>query len=95
MNRKDAYAKKIQAQLDEWDAEIKKLKARAEREEADAKLEIGKQIETLRRRRDRVGDKLAEVKAAGDDAWEDLKGGLESATAALSSALKSATARFK
>ncbi len=95
MNRKDAYARKIQAQLDEWDAEIRKLKARAERGEADARLEIGKQIETLRRKRNRVGDRLAEFEAAGDDAWEDLKGGLEAATASLRSALESAGARFK
>jgi len=95
MKRKDAYSKKAQAQLDEWDADIQKLKAKADRAEANTQLEIQKQIKTLRRKQKEVGDKLAELSAAGDDAWEDLKDGLESAKDSLGSALKSATSRFR
>jgi hypothetical protein len=58
-------------------------------------LSIKKQIDTLKRKREKAGDKLAELKSASDEAWEDLKKGLESATDALGSALKSATAHFK
>lgn len=95
MSSKNAYSKKIQAQLDEWDADIQKLQARADRAEANAQLEIRKQVKTLKRKRQEAGDKLAELKAAGDDAWEDFKDGLEAAKDSLGSALKSATSRFK
>ena len=42
-----------------------------------------------------ASNKLAELKDAGDDAWEDLKAGLDGAWNTLGNALKSATARFK
>jgi len=95
MERKDAYSKKVQAQLDEWDAEIDKLKARARLAEADAQLEIQKQLETLGRKRKEAGDKLAELRTASDDAWEEIKEGLESAKDSLGNALKSAGAKFR
>ncbi len=95
MERKDAYSKKVQAQLDEWDAEIKKLKARANRAEANAQLEIQKHLDTLGRKRKEAGNKLAELKTASDDAWEDIKEGLESATDSLGKSLQSAAAKFK
>ena len=95
MKTKDAYVKKVQAQLDELDADIKKLKARADKAGANAQLEYKKQIETLKRKQQKAGDKLAELKASSDDAWEDLREGLDAAKTSLSSAIKSATARFK
>jgi hypothetical protein len=42
-----------------------------------------------------AGKKLSELQAAGDDAWEDLKAGIESSWASLRNAVKSATSRFK
>jgi len=95
MSNKSAYTKKVQAQLDEWDADIQKLKARADRAEADAQIEIEKQIKSLKRKREETGDKLAELKAAGDDAWDDIKEGLDSAIDSLGNALKSATSRLR
>jgi hypothetical protein len=36
MSMKEAYEQKLQAQLDEWGAEIDKLKAKSDNAEADA-----------------------------------------------------------
>jgi hypothetical protein len=49
MSIKEAYAKKVQTQLDEWNAEIDKLKAKAANAEADAdvQIEYHKKIEEL------------------------------------------------
>ena len=94
MKTKDVYVKQIQAQLDEWDADIRKLRAKAEKTSANVTLGYKARIETLQREREKAGDKLAELKSASDDAWEDLKTGLDSATHALGSALRSAAARF-
>lgn len=94
MSKKEAYQEKLQSQLDEWSADIDKLKAKAESAEADAKLEYHKQIDELREMQDSAGKKLKELKASGDDAWEDLKAGMDSAWDSFSSAIKSATSRF-
>lgn len=95
MSMKEAYEQKLQAQLDEWSAEIDKLKARADQAEADAQLEHYKQIENLRTMQDAARSKLAELKNSGDDAWEDLKAGIDNARESLAQALKSAKSRFK
>lgn len=95
MSMKEAYEQKLQAQLDEWSAEIDKLKARADDAEADAQLEYYKEIEELRSMQEEASNKLAELKDASDDAWEDLKAGADSAWDSLGSALKSASSRFK
>lgn len=92
---KEAYEQKLQAQLDEWSADIDKLKAKADSAEADVQLEYYKQIEELRSMQDTAVDKLIELKDASDDAWEDLKAGIESTWDSLGNVLNSFAARFK
>ena len=94
MSMKEAYEKKLQARLDEWSAEIDKLKAKADKKEANAQLDYHKKIEELESMRDAAKGKLVELKEARDDAVEDIKAGIESAWDSLGSALKSATSRF-
>lgn len=95
MNMKEAYQKKLQAQLDEWNSEIDILKAKADKAEADSQLEYYKKIEELRSMQEEANNKLIELKDASDDAWEDLKAGMENAWDSLENALKSAKSRFE
>ena len=95
MSMKEAYEKKLQAQLDEWNAEIDKLKAKAANAEADVQIEYHKQIGELHSLQKSANGKLSKLKEASDDAWEDLKFGVESACDSLGSAIKSAVSRFK
>jgi uncharacterized coiled-coil DUF342 family protein len=92
---KEAYVKKLQSKLDEWSAEIDKLKARADSADADVQLKYYKKIEELRTMQDVTNKKLDELKEASDDAWEDLKAGVESARDSLSSSIKSAASHFR
>lgn len=92
MNDKSAYAKKFEAQLDEWDAEIDKIEARARQAGADAQIEYQRQLDELRRKRGRARQKLDELESAGQEAWEEIRQGLEAARTELSDALKSARA---
>ncbi len=94
MSMKEAYEQKQQAQLNEWDAQINQLKAKAEKAEADAQFDYYKQIEELRSMQDAATNKLAEIKNAGDEAWEDLKTGMDSVRDSLGNALKTAASRF-
>lgn len=95
MGMKESYEKKLQAQLDEWSAEIDQLKAKADKAGADAQIEYHRQVEELRSRQEEAKRKLGELREAGDGAWEDLKAGAENARDALGSALESARSRFR
>jgi len=90
-----AYEERIDAQLEEWNAQIALLKARADKAKAEAKIEYYKTIEALQHRQDEARAKLHELKTAGDEAWEDLKTGAEKAWAEVKTAFHEAAAKFK
>ena len=92
---KEAYKKKLEAQFDEWKVEIDKLKAKANKAEADAQIKYHKQIENIRAKQEAVREKLVELKDSSDEAWGDLKAGLDNAMKDLGDTIKSATSRFK
>ena len=95
MEKKKAYEEKLQAQLDEWDAKIDTLKAKAAKAEADTKVNYQETIEELEKKRADAKKRLQELREAGDDAWTDLKKGIDEAWSNFGSAVKSAMDRFK
>lgn len=95
MTDKELYQQKKQAQLDEWKAEVAKLKAKASGASADAQLEMNKQIKALESQIEENKAKLSELSKAGEDAWESLKEGVESAWDSLKSGVSDAAAKFK
>jgi hypothetical protein len=95
MKDKELYRQKKQAQLDEWKAEVDKLKAKASGASADAQLELNKHIRTLETRIEENKAKLSELAKAGEDAWESIKDGVESAWDSMKSAVSDAARKFK
>jgi len=95
MTDKGAYVKKLDAKLDEWNAEIDRLKAKAEMAEAESRLEYQKEIENLQKRRSEAEEKLADLRQAGEGAWEDLKSGVQSAWNSMEDAVKAVRSKFK
>jgi hypothetical protein len=85
----------MEAQLKQWSTEIDILKAKAEKAKAEAKITYLKQIEELRSKQESVKGKVHELRASGDEAWEDVKKGVDNALADLKKALKRAASRFK
>lgn len=95
MTEKERYKQKVQAQLDEWKADIAKLKAKASGAKADAQIAMNKQVEALERKLQDAQAKLSELAEASEDAWDSVKKGGESAWDSLKSAVSDATSRFK
>lgn len=95
MNEKELYKQKFQAQLDEWKADIAKLKAKASGAEADVQIAMNKQVEALERRLDDARAKLSELAGASEETWDSFKKGAESAWDSLKSAVNDAVSRFK
>jgi hypothetical protein len=81
--------------LNEWQAEVDKLKAKASGASADVQLELNNEIEGLEVKIAEGKTKLAEIADASEDAWESIKDGVESAWDSMKSAFSDAAAKFK
>lgn len=92
---KEAYVEKLQAKMDEWNADIKKMEAKARQAEADSKITYEKELADLRAKRKDLEEKITRLQQSGEGAWQDLKVGIESAWHSLDNAMKSAASRFK
>ena len=73
METKDAYKQKLEAQLKEWDAQVKLLAAKMESAGADARLKYAQELEKLRATQHDAIEKMKELDAAGIDAWDKLR----------------------
>ena len=94
MSTKEAYQKKIEAQVKEWEAKIDVLKARMAKADAEQRIRYEKQIETLRTKRQNLRDKFNKLKDSGETAWEELKSGVETAWKDLKNAVERAENEF-
>jgi hypothetical protein len=91
---KEAYRKKAEARIEEQQAKLDQLRAKAKGAGADARLEAEKQIGELEEKLRKAKRKLAEVAAAAEDVWEDVAKGLDDAWEDVSSSAKRLFSRF-
>lgn len=94
MSMKQSYVEKLKGQFREWNAEIERLRAKAQQAEADARIEYYEQIDELRQKQIEAQEKLGELQAAGESAWEDMKAGVDSAWSRMGEAVERAASRF-
>ncbi|MBW6520199.1 MAG: hypothetical protein K0A99_04185 [Desulfoarculaceae bacterium] len=95
MSDKKLSQQKKQAQLDEWKAEVDKLRARLSGATAEAQLKMKEQIKTLEKKIEEGKAKVAEIAAAQEDAWESIKDRVESGWKSLKSSVSDIIAKFK
>ncbi len=95
MGTKEEFIRRMQSRLDQWNAEIDVLNAKADLAEAEARAEYYKQVEALRSKRNDARSKLYKLESAGEGAWEDLTAGVEQAWDEVSAAVRSAAERFR
>jgi len=93
--KRDAYVEKLKIKLDEWNARIDLLQAKADQVKPDLKAEYQKQIQNMKEKRSRAEEKLDELRQASKGAWEDMKIGAERAWDELAEAVKAATSRYR
>lgn len=92
---KEAYAERLQAEIDSWNADINKLRAKAKLASADVQQKYYEEIEQIEERRDALEARFNELKAANAGAWDDLRQGVERAWQDMSKAMKNAASRFQ
>jgi hypothetical protein len=93
MSTRDAYKQKMEAELDLAQAKVGELRARAKGLAADARIGLGRQVDGLEKDIDAAKGRLRDLGAAGEDAWEGLKGGIDGAWDKLSTAVRDAVAK--
>ena len=95
MATKEAYQKKYEAQLKEWDARLDLLKAKAQKAGADVRIKHEDELESLKAKREAAHKMLAELGKRSENAWEDIKDGAEKVWDEMSKAMEKVAARFK
>ena len=87
MSSQNEYIEKMKANLDQLDAKIDVLQAKAKEASADAKIEYNQKVDDLRQQRKEGEEWLDKMADASDDAWESLKDGFSEAYKKMKSAL--------
>ncbi len=94
MQAKKTYEETIQSNLQAIDERMKSLAAEIDKAGADASQQVEDEMADLRRRRQELNSRFQSLKSAGDDAWTDMKSGLDSALDVMDRTLKRASSRF-
>jgi len=92
---KEAYRKKTEAKIEEYQARLDGARAKAKGASADARLNAEKQLAELEKKIDAARRKLAEVSSAAEGAWEGLAKRLDAGWDDLSDRLKKVLGRLK
>lgn len=95
MSTREAFVEKTKAKLNELNAEVARLEAKAKVSGTDLRVRYEEEIGKLKERREEVKATLDEFRRASESAWADLKIGLEAAWDILDTAIDSARERFK
>lgn len=95
MNIHNDYIEKLQAQLDEWDAQIKLLRAEAEKYEAEARIEYHKQVEQFDQHKQQLQQQMEALQEAGEQTWKDLQQQTDNHWDSLNQSLRSFMNQFK
>jgi uncharacterized coiled-coil DUF342 family protein len=77
VNKREEYALELKRKLDEWNAEIDQLEARARAAKEDARQRMGERLNTLRAKRVEAQTQVERIEGASGDSWEALKQGAE------------------
>jgi uncharacterized coiled-coil DUF342 family protein len=95
MSNRDEYVRKMQAKLDELNADIDKLAAKAGEVSANLKSEYNEEMAALKVKQAAARQKLEAMQKSGESAWQDLKAGIDLAWTAIGESIDSARSRFK
>lgn len=94
MNERERYREQLLAQLTEWQADAKKLRALSEKASAEAQSVMKGHIEELDARIDEAATKLMELSSINEEAWESVRARFDSAWDALRKAVKDAAEKL-
>lgn len=90
----DPYITKVEAKIEELNAELLKLKASAKGEGADAEIQFQKVALEYEERKAALDKTLKDLRASGGDAMKDMQEGVDRSIKELGAAFEKAKSRF-
>lgn len=95
MTDKNAFEQKQEAKIEQMNAEIERLKAKAKEADAESRIKYQEKVDELEALRGVAKTKLDKLKQSSESAWTDISKGLDEATMSLATAIKNASQEFK
>ena len=95
MEKRNAYMKKLEENLAEYNAKLVSMKAKVTEVQGDMKDEYLNQIKHLETRRDELAAKYRQLKDSTEQAWDDVKVGTEKTWHELKASVEKVISRFK
>ena len=90
MDDRKRYIDQLDAQVQQWRAELERLEAEANKAQADARVEYEQRIRQLSGKPAEAESKVNHMREAQSDAWQSLKDGMEQAVDDLKTAFSQA-----
>lgn len=98
METKDSYLKKMKEMFNDlnykWSLERNKLEAKAQHAKVEVKKKFDEKLKTLQENREKMSQKLDQIDNASEEAWKDLKKGVDNAWKSLNESIKKARSHF-
>lgn len=99
VTKKEEFIARMRKQVDElnyrWSRERDKFEAGLQHASADAGKEYEVKRQAYLKFRKDLKEKIVDLEVAGENAWDDLKDGVEDAWKSLATAFDKATSHFK
>ena len=95
MDSKEVLKEKIANHLANWKASIDELKSKIEKAEVGAKAKLHDQMESLHDKRAKAEKILEDISATSQDAWEQVKSGVEQGWNELTRTAKNTMVRMR
>lgn len=95
MESKRVYVEKMKTKLDEWDAEIDELIARAHRAKSRAEQEKIERVAALKTKALEARQRLDDIRDASGSAWQKLTSGAEQVWDDLKKTLRESQQAFR
>lgn len=92
---RDLYRQKYEAQLREWEAKVQEMRARSDRLDAQARLDMRTHFDTVDARWQAARSRLRDIGDAAEDTWEDMLRNAEKAWSDFKSAVEGAYDAFR
>ncbi len=94
LENQQAYKEKLKAKIDEWDAKIREMRAKADQAQAESKIEYQQQLDRMESKRDELRGQLDQIKQASGEAWKDIAAGADRALDEMQESFEKAKAKF-
>ena len=93
--QREIYREKAEAKLRELDRQIDALETQTQKKTEAERQQYAPQLAELNRKRQIAHEKLDKLKTSSQEAWEDMKVGINAALDNLDTASKQAVSHFK